>query len=62
MSSRRPIKLALQDIGNYDALHVASAIAGQADLLVTTDDRLRKRMRGNADLAVVLPADALAVL
>lgn len=55
-------ELALQGIGNYDALHVASAIVGQADLLATTDDRLLKRMRGNADLAVVLPADALAVL
>ncbi len=55
-------ELALQGIGNYDALHIASAIAGEADLFVTTDDRLLKKMRGNPNLAVVLPGDAIAVL
>ena len=54
--------LASQGIGNYDALHVASAIVGAADMFVTTDDRLWKKMLGNPDLPVLLPGDALATL
>lgn len=48
-----------------DALHVASAEAGKADLLVTTDDRLiRRGRRGEMELSVriVSPLDALARL
>jgi len=48
-----------------DALHVASAEAGEVDLLVTTDDRLiRRSRRGLADLAVrvVSPIEAAAIL
>ncbi len=55
-------RFAAQGIGNYDALHVASAIVGEADLFVTTDDRLLKKIRGNVDLLVMLPGDALATL
>ena len=54
--------LATQGIGHYDALHIASAMVGAADMFVTTDDRLRKRMRGNPDLPVLLPGDALATM
>jgi len=32
-------------IGNYDALHLASAIHGQANLFVSTDDSLRDASR-----------------
>lgn len=50
-------------IGRYDALHAASAIAAQADLFVTTDDRLLKRcQKALPALNAHLPADALAIL
>jgi hypothetical protein len=37
-------------------------MVGAADMFVTTDDRLWKKMRGNPDLPVMLPGDALATL
>lgn len=46
-----------------DALHIASAEAGSADLLVTTDDRmLRRAHRAGTELTVrvVSPTEALA--
>lgn len=46
----------------FDALHVASAVAGEADLFITTDDRLLKRVRNLKDVKVFFPADALAFL
>ena len=55
-------EFARQGIGNYDSLHAASALVGGANLLVTTDDRLLKKMRGNEKLTVILPGDALAHL
>ena len=48
-----------------DALHIASAEAGRADLLVTTDDRMLKRAaraRAMLHVRVLLPASALAVI
>ncbi len=48
-----------------DALHVASAEAGGADLLVTTDDRMvRRAARAGLDLRVRLatPPEALSIL
>lgn len=48
-----------------DALHVASAEAGGADLLVTTDDRmLRRAARAGAELRVrlVTPPEAMAII
>ena len=56
------LKLANEEVGHYDALHVASAIAGKVDLFVTTDDRLIKKMRKIGQLQVLLPGDALALL
>jgi predicted nucleic acid-binding protein len=47
-----------------DALHVASAEAGKADLLVTTDDRMIRRVsRAGPEVRVRLvgPAEAMAV-
>lgn len=49
-------------IGRFDALHVACAIAGQADLFVTTDDRLIKKMRKIQTLPTMLPGEAIAVV
>lgn len=46
----------------FDALHVASAVAGKADLFITTDDRLLKRVRNLNSLKVFFPAEALAFL
>lgn len=51
-----------QGVGQFDALHVACAVAGQADLFVTTDDRLIKKMRKIATLPTVLPGEAIALV
>lgn len=58
----KALELAGQGIGHYDALHIASPIAGKADLFVTTDDRLIKKIRKADDLPVMLPGEALAFL
>lgn len=58
----KALELARQGVGHYDALHVASALAGKSDLFVTTDDRLIKKMRRVGDLPVMLPGEALAFL
>lgn len=49
-------------IGSYDALHAACAIVGQADLFVTTDDRLLKRLQAIGRLVAMLPQNALATI
>lgn len=46
----------------FDALHVASAMVGKAELFITTDDRLLKRVRHLQDIKVMFPAEALAFL
>ena len=46
----------------FDALHVASAAAGKADVFVTTDDRLLKRIGQTIGLKALLPGEALAQL
>ncbi len=54
-----------QGFRGLDALHVASAEAAAADMLVTTDDRmLRRARRALAELQVnvVTPVQALARL
>ncbi len=55
-------RFACLGLSNYDALHVASAIAGKADFFITTDDRIHKKMSGNREIHVALPNNALAVL
>jgi predicted nucleic acid-binding protein len=66
MADAEVVKLARETmalgIREYDALHVASAIAGNADVLVTTDDRLIKRMRQFGRLKVLFPVEAVAYL
>ena len=49
-------------VNAFDALHVASAVVGKADLFITTDDRLLKRVRHLKDVKVYFPAEALAFL
>ena len=46
----------------FDALHLASAVVGKADLFITTDHRLLKRVRHLQDVSVFFPAEALAFL
>ena len=55
-------EFARQGLRNYDALHLASAQAGEADVFVTTDDRLYKKTRGNVMPTVMVPGEALAFL
>ncbi|PDV98203.1 PIN domain-containing protein [Candidatus Viridilinea mediisalina] len=49
-------------IGTYDAMHAACAIVGQADLFITTDDRLLKRLQAIGRLVAMLPQNALATM
>lgn len=50
-------------IARFDALHVACALAAEADLFVTTDDRLLKKCRKVvSSLNTQRPAEALAIL
>jgi predicted nucleic acid-binding protein len=49
-------------VGKYDALHVACSVAGGAQLFVTTDDRLLKRLRTADGVVAMLPQDAWAFL
>ena len=49
-------------VGKYDALHVACSVAGEAELFVTADDRLLKRLRAADVVVAMLPQDALAFL
>lgn len=50
----------MSGLGTFDALHIACAIAGQADIFITTDDRLIKKMRIMGTLPTMLPGDAIA--
>jgi len=54
--------LAKTGIHTFDALHVASSIAGNAALFIATDDRLLKRVRHLKEIKALFPADALAFL
>jgi hypothetical protein len=59
------VPLERQGVTRFDALHVACAVAGSADLFVTTDDRLIsliRKIRKTGLLPIVLPMDALAIL
>ena len=58
----RAIEYTQHGIGHYDALHLASALAGSADVFVTTDDQLIKKARAHRILPVMLPGNALAFL
>lgn len=49
-------------LGRYDSLHLASAMAGGADLFVTTDDQILKKMSSSQALRVAPPLAALATL
>ena len=49
-------------IKEYDALHVAAAVTANAELFITTDDRLAKKLKTYGKLLCALPQDALANL
>ncbi len=49
-------------VGEYDALHAASAIRANVDVFVTTDDRLLNKLRGRDDVRAMPPGEALAYL
>ncbi len=49
-------------IGEYDALHVSCAMAGKANVFITTDDRLLKRLQAYNGVMAMLPQNALAFL
>ena len=44
----------------FDALHVACAINANADLFITTDDALLRKLRGYPDMKALPPGDALS--
>lgn len=60
----RAHSIATCGITSYDALHVASAIAGKVNVFVTTDDKLLKHLRRIRDLELraAPPGEALALL
>ncbi|MTW21265.1 PIN domain protein [Allochromatium palmeri] len=50
-------------LARFDALHVASALAAQVDIFVSTDDRLLKKCRKMIGrINAERPAEALAIL
>jgi hypothetical protein len=51
-----------QGVGKFDALHAACAAWGQANLFITTDDRLVKKMRKIDTFPIMLPGEDLAFL
>lgn len=53
---------AADGLGQYDALHLASAMVGGVDLFVTTDDRILKKMSSSQEIRVAPPLAALAIL
>ncbi len=58
----RATSLMTYGVGKYDALHVACSITGEAELFVTTDDHLLKRLRAADGIVAMLPQDALVFL
>ena len=49
-------------VTEYDALHAACSVTGQADIFVTTDNRLLKRLRTAGGITAMLPQEALAFM
>lgn len=49
-------------IKEYDALHAAAATLAEADLFITTDDRLANKLKAHGKLPCMLPWEALAHL
>ena len=46
-------------VKSFDALHVACAEAGKADVFLTTDDKLLKKLRQNSGKIKVKTANPL---
>jgi len=49
-------------IKSFDALHVACAVAAGAELFVTTDDFVLRKMKPFTLLKTVTPIEALSIL
>lgn len=63
--AQRARELGNRGLRGLDALHIASAEAVEADLLVTTDDRMlraAKRASAKVGVRVVGPIEALAII
>lgn len=58
----RATSLMTLGVGKYDALHAACSIAAGAEIFITTDDRLLKRLRAADGIVAMLPQDALAFM
>ena len=50
------------NVGVYDALHVACAIEAKSDVFVTTDDRLLKKLAVSPVIRAATPGAALAYI
>ncbi len=48
---------AASGVKSKDALHVSAAIEGKADVFITTDDRLMKKLAGISEIRVFNPVD-----
>ena len=53
-------ELMLSGIKAFDALHVASALAGGTDIFISTDDTLLRKLRSINAIQALLPGEALA--
>jgi predicted nucleic acid-binding protein len=54
--------LALQyGIKSFDALHLACSLAAKADIFVTTDDQLLRKLKSQQEIRVVHPIEALSI-
>lgn len=51
-----------QGVKPKDALHVASAIEGNADYFLTTDDKILKKLSSLAKIKVINPVDMIKVI
>ncbi len=54
--------LTARGVHAFDALHLACAVVGKADVFITTDDRLLRQASHLSEIKVFLPAEALAFL
>ena len=49
-------------IKSFDALHLACAVSAKADMFVTTDDQLLRKLKSLPDIRVIPPIEALSIL
>lgn len=49
-------------IKSFDALHLACAVSAKADMFVTTDDQLLRKLKSLPDIRVIPLIEALSIL